>query len=165
MKCLAAGFFSALILGACAETASYTGTGTFTDRGAKDANRYEINFGNLSGERVNLFTVSNSPTERFVFGLRSNTSLTQSELDNTVVSIEITDVKGVSMVKRSEPLARWVRSSTSNDESRAFFYLRDPRGTYVDLQKSETYAVKVLVSGAAKSPEQLEFVAMGGGWK
>jgi hypothetical protein len=68
MKCLAAGFFSALILGACAETASYTGTGTFTDRGAKDANRYEINFGNLSGERVNLFTVWKLKGSGSIFG-------------------------------------------------------------------------------------------------
>jgi hypothetical protein len=165
MKSLTVLFFVSFILSACAETASYKGSGMFTDRSAKDANRYEINFGNLSNEKENMFTVSNSPTERFVFGLRASAPLTQSDLDTTVVSVDIVDGKGVSKVKRSEPLARWVKSTASNDESRAFFYLRDPGGTYVDLQRTETYSVKVLISAATKSLRQLEFVAMGGGWK
>jgi len=152
-------------ISACTFTPAYKGSGHFVDRGIMSADRYEINFGRVNGPSTTGFVVKQAPNELFVFGLRAASPLPQHALEKTIVSLQIVDGNGTQRVNRTEPLALWVMASRQVDGASVFYYLREPHGTYLDIVAHANYSIRLMIHEVAPSTNNLEFVAMGGGWK
>jgi hypothetical protein len=120
---------SSLILAtACYSAASYKGDGTFVDHGPRYwTNRYEANLGSidLAQPREWHFRAVGLPAREFVLGLvpdASNCSLLDS---NVLVSFEIKDEQGSSVVREKQPLRKLVWEKILGHECKSSFgYVR-----------------------------------------
>jgi hypothetical protein len=151
----------------CSEPNIYSDSGTFIDRGALSADRYAINFGYSIDTVEQSFAVKKAPNEIFVFNLRFNPKAAPQcvlNLERTAFSITVTDDNGKKLVRRSESLSRWTKSTGAGDDI-AFFYLRDPNGTYAKLERNVAYSIRLHATGVERMERCFEFIAQGGGWK
>jgi hypothetical protein len=114
------------LMGGIAACASYSGDGTFSDRGIGALyERYSLDLGpvQLGVPWRREYAMSNLPNGEFTVGLRLSPSDADKAVAQAVVRLLLTNEKGEVVFQVNRPLSNWVRGGSLSDGA-PFLYIR-----------------------------------------